>query len=117
MPTDCCITCGRALPKPRPAKAEIVDVSAMSDADLFAHYRRTAPMEDLKFFLRVAEMSPGLRADAETMLNGPKLPRTEHYRRLCNLQDRWREERNQAEYALGPGHQIGAPQPEQAEVA
>jgi hypothetical protein len=113
---SCCPTCGRPLPRPKPAKAEIVDTAIMSDADLFAYYRKTAPIEDLRFFLRHAHMSPGLRADAEVLLNGPKLPCTEHYQRLRALQDRWRRERNDADRAAGiPA--IGAPQPEQTEVA
>jgi hypothetical protein len=88
----------------------------MSDAEVFAYYRRTAPVEDLKFFLRVAQMSPELRADAQALLNGPRLPRTEHYRRLVALQDRWRRERNEADRIAGiPA--IGAPVPEQSEVA
>src|SRR5438093_779047 len=103
-----CSTCGRTLPKAKPGKAEILDTSQMTDAELFTYYRHIAPVTDLEFFLRHAEISPAVRADAEALLNGPRLPRTEHYRQLGNLQDRSRRERVDAEIAAGPGHQIGS---------
>jgi hypothetical protein len=68
----------------------------MSDADVFRHFHRTAPVEDLRFFLRHAQLSPDLRADGEALLaagcrdSGGLLARSEWYRRLTALQDRWR---------------------------
>lgn len=70
----------------------------MSDADLYRHFRRTAPVEDLRFFLRHARLSPDLRASGEALLavgyreTGGALSRPEWYRRLTALQDRWRRE-------------------------
>ena len=46
----------------------LVDTSRLSDAELFRHYKRTAPVEDLRFFLRHARLSPDLRADGEALL-------------------------------------------------
>jgi hypothetical protein len=70
----------------------------MSDADLYRHYRRTAPIEDLRFFLRYGRLSPDLRATGETLLaegcrdTGGTVSRSDWYRRLTALQDRWRRE-------------------------
>jgi hypothetical protein len=77
-----------------------VDTSRLSDAELFRHYKRTAPVEDLRFFLRHARLSPDLRADGEALLavgcrdTGGTLARSDWYRRLTALQDRWRRETN-----------------------
>ena len=74
----------------------LVDTSRLSDAELFRHYKRTAPVEDLRFFLRHARLSRDLRADGEALLalgcrdTGGTLSRSEWYRRLTALQDRWR---------------------------
>jgi hypothetical protein len=70
----------------------------MSYADLYRHYHRTAPVEDLRFFLRHAQLSPDLRTDGETLLaagcrdTGGAVSRVEWYRRLTALHDRWRRE-------------------------
>jgi hypothetical protein len=70
----------------------------MSDTELYRHYRQTAPVEDLRFFLRNASTPPDLRAAGETLLaegcrdTGGMLSRSEWYRRLTALQDRWRRE-------------------------
>jgi len=84
---------------PRPADtAPPVDTSRLSDAELFRHYERTAPVDDLRFFLSHARLSPGLRADGEALLaigcreTGGALSRSEWYRRLTALQDRWRRD-------------------------
>src|SRR5205814_2957965 len=75
-----------------------VDASRLSDAELFRHYRRTAPVEDLRFFLRHTQLSPDLRADGETLLaagcrdTGGAVSRVEWYRRLTALHNRWRRE-------------------------
>lgn len=70
----------------------------MSNADLYRHYHRTAPVEDLRFFLRVARLSPSLRAIGDALLvdgcreTGGALTRSEWYRQLTALQGRWRRE-------------------------
>jgi hypothetical protein len=98
-----CPCCGRPMRRPRntnvPAEASAsVDTGPMSDAELYRHYRRTAPVEDLRFFLRVARLSADFRASGEALLAvgcrdaGGALSRSEWYRRLTALQDRWRQE-------------------------
>ena len=73
------------------------DTSRMSDTELYRHYRRTAPVEDLRFFLR-HNHSPDLQAAGEALLaegcrdTGGALSRLAFYRRLTALQDRWRRE-------------------------
>ena len=98
-----CPCCGRPMPRSRntPASAEasvFVDTSRMSEADLYRYYHRTAPVEDLRFFLRHARLSADLRASGEALLavgcreTGGALSRPEWYRRLTALQDHWRRE-------------------------
>ena len=97
-----CPGCGRPIRRPRDTARSIdsapVDVSRLSDADVYRHFKRTAPVEDLRFFLRHAQLSPELRADGDALLvagcresNGT-LTRAEWYRRLTALQDRWRRD-------------------------
>jgi hypothetical protein len=93
---DCCPTCGRTLPKPRIVAP--ADTAAMSDSQLFAHYKKTAPIEDVRFFLRTAILSPALRADLEQLAaNAPAMTRADIYRRYVVLQDMWRRESNATE--------------------
>jgi len=98
-----CPSCGRPIRRPRhtPAQAAllvVVDTSRMSDTELYRYYRRTAPVEDLRFFLRHGPLSPDLRAGGEALLaegcrdTGGALSRSDFYRRLTALQDRWRRE-------------------------
>lgn len=98
-----CPSCGRPIRRARntPPGAEfteLVDTSQLSDAELFRHFRRTAPVEDLRFFLRHARLSPALRADGDALLaagcrdTGGMLTRSQWYRQLTSLQDRWRRE-------------------------
>jgi hypothetical protein len=65
-----------------------VDVSRLSYRDLMAHYRRTAPVEDIRFTLRT-RLSSGLRAAFEA-LGG--LKRSSVYAQYVILQARWRAE-------------------------
>ena len=98
-----CPSCGRPIRRPRQAHTlatvpASVDTSRMSDTDLYRYYHRTAPVEDLRFFLRLTRLSPVLRADGEALLavgcrdTGGALTRSDWYRRLTALQDRWRRE-------------------------
>jgi hypothetical protein len=95
-----CPCCGRPVQRPRPTMqpAVPVDTGPLSDADVFGHFKRTAPVEDLRFFLRHARLSTALRADGDALLaagcrdTGGRLPRADWYRQLTALQDRWRRE-------------------------
>jgi hypothetical protein len=70
----------------------------LADADVYRHFKRTAPIEDLRFFLRHARLSPELRTKGDVLLaigyrdTGGTLTRSDWYRRLTALQDRWRRE-------------------------
>lgn len=90
---ELCPCCNRTMPKPRRVSAEPADTSTLDVKALYAHYKATAPIEDLKFFLRSPTLPKMVRCDAEallhTMTQNP-LPRAEFYRRLTALQDRWR---------------------------
>ena len=77
--------------------------AGMSDADVHAHYHRTAPVEDLKFFLRVAEMSDDLREDAEALLvQSQTLKRPDFDRAYKRLKERWRDEANERQRLAEP---------------
>jgi hypothetical protein len=98
-----CPYCGRPTRRPghtRPPvePASPVDTHRLSDTEVFQHFKRMAPVEDLHFFLRHARLSPDLRADGDALLavgcreTGGALSRSDWYRRLTALQDRWRRE-------------------------
>jgi hypothetical protein len=72
----------------------------MTSAEVFAHYKRTAPAADYAFFMR-ARMSPELRAFAEALGPAPKPPI------LAELRAMWRRERL---YFRGRAPAIGTPE-------
>jgi hypothetical protein len=82
-------------PSPRPIQAEpaAMDTSTMTDAELYAHYKRTAPAEELRFFLRGGK-SDILRTRAEAITNPTA-------RDLASLREAWRIERAAEERAAG----------------
>jgi hypothetical protein len=103
-----CPTCGQSIRRRRPTAGAIpaaVDPSQLSDAELYRSYRRTAPVEDLRFFLQHARLSADLRALGDALLTegcretGGTVSRTEWYRRLTALQDRWRQDTRRSEVA------------------
>jgi hypothetical protein len=84
------------LPAPKAARvrpAVAVDTAGMTDAELFAYYKRTAPTEDLRFFLR-GRLSYALRRRAEAVTK----PTTAD---LVLLWSAWRTERLAEERAAG----------------
>lgn len=96
MAEKCCAMCGRAFKAPKAIQAP-KDPATMTKAELFAHYRKTAPVEDVRFAIRAGvQMSEPLRDDWQALLGlAPSIARAETYRRLHSLQARWRTERNQ----------------------
>lgn len=71
MAASCCPTCGRAFPKSRASAADTssVDTSQLSNAALFAFYKRIGTREDCRFWLARARFIPdSVRADAELLL-------------------------------------------------
>ena len=61
-----CPTCGRKFNTHKQAPTA-VDTADMTDAQLFAQYKKTAVAEDLAFFLRCPDLSPELRAQGEAI--------------------------------------------------
>jgi len=93
MPNTSCPCCGRAYPKAK--AAVVVNTAELSEKDLFAHYKRTAPVEDVKFRLRLSSLSPDVRQGFERLLvtleaqGGKATTATKHeYLRLDQL---WRQ--------------------------
>jgi hypothetical protein len=76
--------------------APAVDTAALTDAQLYAHYKKTAPYEDLAFVIaHVAHDETRTAAErlARECFDDTRvlrIPRPEFYRRLRSLQDRWR---------------------------
>lgn len=93
-----CPHCGKALPSKARAKTQArpIDTAAMTPDQLFAHYKATAPLEDVRFWIRTAKASPELRSAfvaLESWIETSKPARADVYRELRTLQDQWREER------------------------
>ncbi|HWH75949.1 MAG TPA: hypothetical protein VNT76_01210 [Candidatus Binatus sp.] len=86
----------KAPKRPRKPTAPIdVDTSTLSDVELFAHYKKTAPYADLAFFADCTHADTRTAAAvllAECFDDARQLTiaRPEFYRRLRTLQDRWR---------------------------
>lgn len=99
MAQPCCPTCGRALPKPKAVKvADSIDLATMTDEQLRAHYKKTAPVEDIRFALRVGVRLGTVAPAWEALLGlAPQLTAAEAKRRLVSLQGQWRRERNARE--------------------
>jgi hypothetical protein len=83
-------------PRPTPARVQpvaVVDTATLTDVELYAYYKRTAPIEDLRFFLR-GRLSDGLRARAEAIT-------TPTAGDLITLRAAWRAERLAQDRAAG----------------
>lgn len=85
-----CPLCGHN-PTRRSVKPPVaVDTATLTDAELFAHYKRTANLEDARFALKYdLPMSDEIRADWRALVDvAPRLPRAECLRRLRALRFR-----------------------------
>ena len=109
MSTLICQHCGKVVREtssrrrqPAPS-TEPVDTSAMTVKQLYAYYKKIAPLEDVRFMLRVARLSDPLRIEFEELeqaiVRGVLTNRAEIYRHYVNLQDKWRGESNARERA------------------
>jgi hypothetical protein len=87
------VACLPRTPATRIRAAGVVDTAAMTVAELFAFYKRTAPAEDLRFFLR-ARMSDALRRRAEALTKPTAAD-------LASLRTEWRTERSIEERMAG----------------
>lgn len=104
MAQQCCPTCGRAYPKPKPAAQVATSIDPLSVAELYARYKKTAPVEDVRFALRAGVDLGPFRDDWQALLGlAPTMARGEVYRRLTILQVEARRARNARDgaYAVG----------------
>jgi hypothetical protein len=95
--TNNCPCCGRAYPKARTV-AQPVNLAELPDKDVYAYYKRTAPVEDVKFQLEIKGLPDEVQLGYAVLLttleaNGGKAtPATRaEYKRL---QQRFREIRH-----------------------
>ena len=98
-----CPACGHTWTPPTRARASraSIDTATLSDTDVFAYCRRTAPLEDLRFFAAhcddetLQQLCERLRVDA---FDGERLilTRTAFYTRLTAIQQQWRERETRA---------------------
>jgi hypothetical protein len=113
MSVNCCPTCGRKFTATKPKPTEpTADTATMSNAAMFAHYKRTAPLEDVRFMLRVARMSDGLRAGFEALelaIQQTNPTRAAIYREYGQLQAAWRAESNARDRAVRDQHLLTCP--------
>ena len=86
-----CQCCGQTIKAIKTAvSVEPIDTLTLSTADVYAYFKKTAPIEDAKFFLRDNSLlTPEQISEVEALIARPPA-RTEFYRRLRNVQDAWR---------------------------
>lgn len=81
---------------PKAKTTDAVDLATMTDAQLFAHFKRTAPTEDVRFWLKGwGTMSTGLLQGFQVLLDDTIAGRVnpaEHKRRFEALKAAWRAE-------------------------
>ena len=93
-----CPACHRPLPKPRavPLVRTARDLKSMSVAQVFAYYKATAHVEDVRFALRAGvRLSPELEDAWTALLEDAEggLAAAQCRARLAALLDDWRRER------------------------
>ncbi len=92
MAEHLCASCGKlfkAVERKAKAVPVTVDTAAMTEAELYAWYRQTAPVEDARFYLRLnGSLSAQLRGALESLIvQSPA--RAEFYRRLWAVKAAW----------------------------
>jgi hypothetical protein len=114
MAVSCCPTCGRKFTT-RKAQS-VTDPATLTDRELFAHYKRTAPHADLAFWVNGGPYAPDVdRAFAALLLecfdsnNELRIQRTEFYRRLNAAKALWRKWSNDEQRKAGDPA-IGSPE-------
>ena len=101
-----CPTCHRPMPRPR---SFTVPTNASSTAEVYAYYKATAPLEDLRFALRAGvEMSPELADDWQDAVYQAEagLPDAQCRTLLADLLDRWGAERRAVHRAAWNRRQV-----------
>lgn len=91
-----CTCCGQTIKAPKTAREVLpLDTSAMTDTQLFAYYKRTAPVEDIRFWIGHATMSDALLSRFVALSDTGETARIK--RELPALQAEWRREANARE--------------------
>ena len=93
-----CPKCAHCFTPPKthkaPALAAVTSTADLSTTQLYAFYKKTAPLEDVRAFLRTAVCAPELKARAEgleaAIVGRTITERGAIYRELTALQDAWR---------------------------
>jgi hypothetical protein len=93
-----CPKCAHCFTPPKTRKAPplvaVTSTEDLSTTQLYAFYKKSAPLEDVRFFLRTAVCSPELTARIvalEAAIVACELTeRSAIYRQLTALQDAWR---------------------------
>lgn len=107
MAEHLCAACGKwfkAVERKAKAVAPAVDTATMTEADLYAWYRKTAPVEDARFYLRVLNgtLAPALRGALDSLiLQAPA--RAEFYRQLWAVKAQWARARLEPSAGAGSG--------------
>ena len=92
MKTQICACCGQTIKAIKPSDIAPRDTSTMSDAEVFAYYKRIAPLEDVRFWIKNARMSAALRDRFIALELTGNLAKIK--RELPALQAEWRKESN-----------------------
>lgn len=101
---DICPHCQQAIRKPKaPRLVASVDTATMTDAELFAYYKKTDRIETLRFWLRHLEHCSQELKDAFTafafIAQNTKLTPPAFDRQFETLKGMWRRESNARELA------------------
>ena len=87
-----CEHCGQTIKQVKLKAVEHVNVEDMTDAQLFAHRKATAPYEDLLFWIAKMPAQLAVRFALLEPLARQASKRREFYRQFTALQDVWRRE-------------------------
>lgn len=94
MTTQTCPTCGRCMTptlRRKAAPRPDTDTAALSDVQLFAHYKATSHIGDVRFFVaRTADPVLAARGEALLLEAEAGLKKADTLRQLHRLQDAWR---------------------------
>lgn len=94
---SCCPNCGHtwSTAKRKPTAPTVTKpTEEMTHEELFAHYKATAPLEDVRFYLRCSS-SPAVKAGLlalELSILNLTIPRSDVYRQLWKLKAQWATE-------------------------
>ncbi len=96
MKQTICQCCGQTIKARKIDTSTPVDTATLTDTQLYAYYKRTAPFEDIAFWIARAQMSDALRARFVALADTGNAQRIK--RKLPSLQAQWRRESNAREF-------------------